>query len=50
MQVYCEINSVLIFADSLVADSVNSFSNIQNWMKIIKFVPEVQDIESKFED
>ena len=49
LQVYCEINSVLVFADDLIRESLESCSNIQSWMKLIKFIPEVQEVESKFE-
>ena len=38
-----------IFADDSVKQELNNFTNIANWIKIIKFIPEVQEIETKFE-
>ena len=48
LQVFCEINSIKIFAQELVATQLQECANLVSWINRIEIVPEVQEVEQRF--
>ena len=48
LQVFCEINSIKIFAQELVTTQLQECANLVSWVNRIEIVPEVQEVEQRF--
>ena len=48
LQVYCEIQSMLVFAEELFATELQKQNNITEWMRRIDIIPEVTDNQRNF--
>mmetsp|Transcript_8597 Transcript_8597/g.11877 ORF Transcript_8597/g.11877 Transcript_8597/m.11877 type:complete len:106 (+) Transcript_8597:430-747(+) len=48
LQVFCEIQSMMVFAEELFNQELEKQNNITDWMRRIDIIPEVQDKQREF--
>ena len=45
LQVFCEISSIKVFAEEVIAESLVHHTNITNWIKRIELIDDVKELE-----